>query len=91
MSLAIDEAAIHALLWLERTGNDTVRVNQVDFADRLMVSKFTVNRLLKRMSDSGRLRCLTRGGGNGPKTYQVTDPVEWSSSPRVEDSRVEGP
>ena len=79
MTLGVDRDGLHALLWLERTGNGTVRIVQKDYCERLLVTKFTLNRVLKRMEDDGRIRCLTSGKGATVRTYEIVDPASWST------------
>lgn len=78
MTVGLDRAGVHALLWGDRMGNGTVRIVQNDFCEDLLVTKFTLNRVLKRMEEEGRIECLTQGKGATVRTYRIIDPAAWS-------------
>lgn len=59
---------LHEMLWLQRTAGDLVEINQVELADQLCVTKYTVNRVLKELVDAGRL------APEGDRRYRVADP-----------------
>lgn len=76
MSPALSHDGLHALLWNERV-DGTVRIQQNLWCERLLVSRYTLNRVLKAMEVEGRIRSLTASLGATVKTYEVADPGEW--------------
>lgn len=74
---AIDVDAVHALLYW-RSANGVLRVKQTDLAADLGVTRFTVNRLLRRMVDERRLTPLDGRAGSASPVYEVTDPAAWT-------------
>jgi hypothetical protein len=81
MSTGLDRDGFHELLWQRRAPNGSLRITQTRLAREFHVNKFTMSRILKSMSEEGRLRPISTGGGS-PNTYEVVDPVEWSKEGR---------
>ena len=68
MATGIWREGLHHILWERRYTGDLVDINQVQLAEELCVSKYTVNRVLKRMGEEGRL------SSEGEHTYRLIDP-----------------
>ena len=74
---AIHRGGLHWLLW-ERSDvhRRLVTVDQKALAEQLGVNRQTVNRVLARMVNEGRIDKIA---GTGPESreYKVVDPAEW--------------
>lgn len=59
---------LHLYLWERRFGDDLVTINQAELADKLSVTRATMNRTIKKMIEEDRL------AEAGDQTYRVYDP-----------------
>lgn len=65
----ISRAALHELLWERRYDGDLVTVNQIELADQLAITKHYMNRVMRKMSEEGRVESV------GDQIYRVVDPA----------------
>ncbi len=81
MTVGVDRHALHVILWQQAVGaKKTVRVVQTRLAERLLVSRFTMNRILAEMVAAGRLEPVGRRSGPAARVYRVTNPAAWLSA-----------
>lgn len=72
----VSRDGLHYLLWHRRTANNTIHVVQQDLAVELLISRYSLNRVMRQMEVEGRVRDLT-GSGATSKTYEIVDPESW--------------
>lgn len=66
----IDRDGLHELLWERRYDGDLVTLSQLELADQLATSKYTINRVVKKMCEEGRLEHV------GDQVYRVVEPAD---------------
>ncbi len=77
MTPPLSHDGLHIILWEKRTGAGTVRIQQNALCGELMITKYTLNRALKAMELSGRIRPLTKSLGATVRTYEIMDPERY--------------
>lgn len=81
MTAAVHREGLHWLLWDRQGDADRLRIDQRGLADELGVNRFTVNRVLARMEQEGRLRKIP-GAGASSRLFVILDPAEWVAPDR---------
>ena len=74
MASALSEPDLHEYLWTVAGPSHIIRIKQTEWAKKLAVSKFTLNRALQSMSLDGRLIKHHGAGGSASIVYTVEDP-----------------
>lgn len=72
----IDIDGMHRYLFRKSASNGSMRIHQRDFAKELGVAFETVCRMLKRMTDQGRIKRIG-SRSNNVGVYSITDPQVW--------------
>jgi len=73
MTVGISRPLLHRLLWERRYGDDLVEINQIELAEQLAVTKHTMSRVIKAMTEDGRLVA------EAEHTYRVVNPDDVAS------------
>lgn len=75
-NVGIDRHALHQYLYTKADPSGRLRILQVEFADEIGCTKYTLNRLLKELETAGRIRRVSRRRAtNG--LYKINDPAEF--------------
>jgi hypothetical protein len=79
LNTAVDIDGLHRLLWRRSDRRNVVRVHQGDLAAEILVSKYTMSRLFRRLQDEGRIRKHSTAKLN-IASYEVVDPAVWANT-----------
>lgn len=80
---SVDLDLLHKFLWKRTDRLGRIKIVQRDLAEDLGVTHYAINRILSRMTATGRIRRMATGHRN-IGTYVVIDPEGWedlSASP----------
>lgn len=78
---AVDIDGLHRLLWRRSNRRNVVKVHQGELAEQLMLSKFAMSRLFRRLQDEGRIRKHSTAKLN-IASYEIVDPAVWANTAR---------
>lgn len=76
----VDVLAIHQELWDARKRNGTVQIYQKKFAAHLNLSQYHMSRVIRRMTEEGRIKKIAARYRN-VGIYQVMDPADFGGKP----------
>lgn len=76
MTAGVHRAGLHWLLWDRQGDGDRLLIDQRKLSDQLGCTRFTMNRVLGRMEQEGRIRKIP-GAGSSSRLFVILDPAEW--------------
>ncbi len=81
--VSVHLAGFHFLLWeqaRDQGGSRVVEISTSQWADRLVCEPGTVSRVIKKMEQVGRIRCLQTGRRGGTAfSFEVYDPADFDT------------